>query len=170
MLGKAAWVMKLRFLFFIFQFSFSFVLRVEGHEHTRRSGSSFNAGKRRSALFDLGFVGFVTGDSIACGRVKIKCGNLPLNSSSWLTPVHDTKFNSNLIQINILRNPILIHRIHLSLNQRCQIIHHLFRYIISRIINIICRHTLDCIRNITYRECFKFRSIRLVSFPKKSLE
>ena len=85
----AAWVMKLRFLFFIFQFSFSFVLRVEGHEHTRRSGSSFNAGKRRSALFDLGFVGFVTGDSIACGRVKIKCGNLPFNSSSWLTPVHE---------------------------------------------------------------------------------
>ena len=56
------------------------VLRVEGHEHTRRSGSSFNAGKRRSALFDLGFVGFVTGDSIACGRVKIKCGNLPFST------------------------------------------------------------------------------------------
>jgi hypothetical protein len=71
--------MKLRFLFFIFQFSFSFVLRVEGHEHTRRSGSSFSAGKRRSALFDLGFAGFVTGDSIAWKGKKSKA--IPILSS-----------------------------------------------------------------------------------------
>ena len=58
------------------------------------------------------------------------------------------ELNLNLIQINILRNPVLIHRIHFPLNQRRQVIHHLFRHIISRIIDIIRRHTLDRIGNV----------------------
>ena len=73
-----------------------------------------------------------------------------------------SELNPNLIQIKILRNPVLIHRIHFPLNQRRQIIHHLFRHIISRIINIIRRHTLDRIGNIAYWKCLEFCSIRLI--------